>query len=199
MDSIASHLGISLAQTVGVVISASVLYVAVAAVLRHWGRRMATTASTGTIALVTLVGAIAARATLGDAPTLAGGLVAIGTLVVLERVFGRWMPAVRQYGRRRRPARRTGPAAVVLMVAGEPRQDELRRAGITEAALWGLLRQSGVGHRDDVGIAVLEPRGGLSVVRRDQRLDRQLLTGVRGADDIPESFFADPAPPGTDP
>ncbi len=191
MDSITSHLGISLAHAIGVVVSASVLYVAVAAVLRHWGRRMATTASTGTIALVTLVGAIAARATLGEAPTLAGGLVAIGTLVLLERIFGRWMPVVRQYGRRRRTARRTGPAAVVLMVAGEPRDDELRRAGITETALWSLLRQSGVGHRDDVAIAVLEPRGHLSVMRRDQRLDRRLLTGVRGVDDIPESLFAD--------
>jgi uncharacterized membrane protein YcaP (DUF421 family) len=191
VDSITSHLGISLTNALGVVVSASVLYVAVAAVLRHWGRRMATTASTGTIALVTLVGAIAARATLGNAPTLAGGLVAIGTLVVLERVFGRWMPAVRQFGRRRRPGRRPGPAAVVLMVGGEPCEDELRRAGITEHALWGLLRQSGVVHRDEVGVAVLEPRGGLSVMRAGQRFDRQLLVGVRGANEIPESFFAD--------
>jgi len=191
VDSIVSHLGISVPNALGVVVSASILYVAVAAVLRHWGRRMNMTASTGTIALVTLVGAIAARATLGDAPTLAGGLVAIGTLVLLERVFGRWMPAVRQLSRRRRTGRRGGPTAVVLMVNGEPRHDELQRAGLAETALWSLLRQSGVGHLDEVGVAVLEPRGGLSVIRADQHLDRRLLTGVRGAEDIPDSYFTD--------
>ncbi|MEZ5192320.1 MAG: hypothetical protein R2734_07285 [Nocardioides sp.] len=45
-------------------------------------------ASSLSLALLTLLGAIAARATLGDYPTLLGGLTAIATALVMERLFG---------------------------------------------------------------------------------------------------------------
>ncbi|MBM6403335.1 DUF421 domain-containing protein [Phycicoccus sp. CSK15P-2] len=189
MKELASHLGISLFDALGVVVSASVLYVAVAVVLRIWGRRVSTTASTGSIALITLVGAIAARSTLGQSPTLAGGLIAIGTLVVLERVFGRWSPAIRLTRRRRKG--RFGPAAVVLMAAGEMRHDEIRRAGLSEPGLWALLRQRGIGHREDVALVVLEPKGAVTVIRSDQRLERAAVVGVQGAEDLPGELFSD--------
>ncbi|MBR7744942.1 DUF421 domain-containing protein [Phycicoccus sp. BSK3Z-2] len=188
MDALVAHLGISAFGALGVALSATVLYVAVAVVLRVWGRRASASASTGTIALLTLVGSIAARATLGEWPTLAGGLVAIGTILVLERAFGRWSSAVRGLRRTRRGRRGRDP--VVLMVGARIHHDELHRAGLTEAALWGVLRQHGIGHRADVGVVVLETRGHVSVLRSDHRLERSALAGVRGGEDVPDAMLS---------
>jgi len=186
VDTLEAHLGISLINAAGVVISASVLYLAVGAVVRVWGRRLAANPTTGSIALVTLVGSIAARATLGNSPNLLGGLVAIGTLVVLERVFGRWSAATRGL------APRWGRSAVVLMAGGTVREDALRKFGMSEAMLWSQLRSHGIGHRDEVGVVILEPRGAVTVLRSSTPLDRHLLRGVTGIEDVPPELFKDP-------
>ena len=85
-DQLEAHLGITATGALSVVLASLVLFVAVTVVLRFWGQRLVASASTFSVAFVTLVGAVAARATLGDSSTLAGGLIALTTLLVLERV-----------------------------------------------------------------------------------------------------------------
>jgi uncharacterized membrane protein YcaP (DUF421 family) len=186
VDDLTAHLGISAIGALSVAVSATVLYAAMALVLKIWGRRLAVSASTVSVALVTLIGAIAARATLGDSPTLMGGLVAIGTLLVLEQVFGQWAGALAM--RRQRWSR----SPVVLMVGQRIRDRELRHYGITEAHLWSQLRLRGVVHRSDVGLVILEPRGSVTVVRSGTRLDRHTMHGVKGLDEVPDDMFEDP-------
>lgn len=185
VDTIEAHLGISLINAIGVVISATILYVALSAVVRVWGRRLTANPSTGSIALVTLVGSIAARATLGNSPNLLGGLVAIGTLVLLERIFGRWSSATRGL------VPRWGRSAVVLMAGQSVRTEALTKFGMTEAMLWSQLRTHGIRSRDEVAVVVLEPRGSVSVLRASTPLDRALFAGVDGVEDVPPELFKD--------
>lgn len=187
MDTISAHLGISVINAIGVVISATILYLAVGVVVRVWGRRLTANPTTGSIALVTLVGSIAARATLGNSPNLLGGLVAIGTLVVLERVFGRWTAATR--GR----VPRWGRSAVVLMAGQRVRTEALHKFGMTEAMLWSQLRTHGIRSREEVAAVVLEPRGSVSVLRTTTLLDPTLFDGVEGVEDVPRELFKDSA------
>jgi uncharacterized membrane protein YcaP (DUF421 family) len=186
VETLGQHLGIDLINAAMVVISASVLYVTVGMVIRGWGRRLNASASVGTIALVTLVGSIAARATLGSSPDLLGGLVAIGTLVVLERFFGRWSAAMR--GR----TARLGGRPVVLMVGDLVLHDQLARFGMHEHGLRSLLRQQGIWHGEEVGVVILEPRGAISALRAGQALDRSMVEGVEGAERLPAELFRNP-------
>ncbi len=187
MNDLQAHLGISAIGALSVMVSAAVLYAALAVVLKFWGRRLAVSASTVGVALVTLIGAIAARATLGDSPTLMGGLVAIGTLLVLEQIFGQWAGALAL-----RRATRWGRSPVVLMVGDRIDERALRQYSITHSHLWSQLRQRGVVRRSEIGLVILEPRGHMTVFHRGTRLDRGLLTGVRGLEAVPAEMFDAP-------
>ena len=68
----------------------------------------------------------------------------------------------------------------------------MRRYRMTQFQLWSLLRQRGIAHRSDIGLVILEPDGTLSVVRTGSTVDRVLVAGVRGIDEVPETYF-DPA------
>ncbi len=186
MDELTRHLGISPLGAVSVVVSSTVMYAALSLVLRLWGRRLNASASVATLVLVTLIGSIAARATLGDSPTLMGGLVAIGTLLLLEQLFGRWAVALPWQSR-------WGRSAVVLMVGDELRMRPLRQHGMSEHHLWSQLRQHGVTSRADIGLVILEPRGAMTVVPNGRPLDRSLFEGVEGLEEVPDEFFGRPS------
>lgn len=187
MDDLQAHLGITVIGVFSVMISAAVLYAALAVVLKFWGRRLAVSASTVGVALVTLIGAIAARATLGDSPTLMGGLVAIGTLLVLEQIFGQWAGALAL-----RRTSRWGRSPVVLMVGEQVDDRALRQYSITPDHLWSQLRQRGIARLAEIGLVILEPRGHMTVIRAGTRLDRELLVGVKGLEAVPPEMFGAP-------
>ncbi len=185
MDELWAHLGISWVGIVSVVTSSTLLYLILAAVFRFWGQQLLGGISTFSLAVTTLLGAISARAALGDYPTLAGGMVALATLMVLERLLGRW-EALRPG--RRRPRR---PPAI-LMIGEQVRHAELRRHRMTQAHLWSALRQRGVTSRRQIGLVVLESRGRLTVLRAGEPIDPALLHGVRGTDEIPTAWLENP-------
>lgn len=177
MSELWAHIGISPVGALAVVIASVVLYVAYAAVLAVAGPRLFSSTSTLSLSLLTLLGALFARAMLGDSPTLTGGLVAIGTLLLLETLLGRLRGAARTRWRSVRPA--------VVMLDGQIIRPALRRRRLSEADLHTRLRLSGVRQRSDVAVAILEPRGSLTVLTTGQRIERALLRGVAGAADIP--------------
>lgn len=88
MDQIIADLGISWQSGIAVAISATCMYAVMSLVLKLWGERLRNSRSTATVAVMTLIGSIAARASLGPTPTMAGGLIALVTLLLLERIFG---------------------------------------------------------------------------------------------------------------
>ncbi|WP_074045344.1 YetF domain-containing protein [Dermacoccus nishinomiyaensis] len=175
------HIGISASGVVGVVVATVVLYAVFVAILHFWGVRYLAAGSTMSVAVFTVLGALCARAMLGNSPTLCGALVAMATLFVLEFGFGR-LHAVMSM----RSHRAAGRArAWAVMIDGRARPDALRHIGLTAERLHERLRAGGVRHLDDVALAVLEPRGTLTVVRRGESIDPQLLVGIAG---LPPGF-----------
>lgn len=182
VQEVAAHLGISFVGALSVVISSAVLYLCLTAVLRVYGHQLLGGVSTFSLAVTTLLGAIAARAALGDSPTMAGGLVAIGTLLVLERLMGRLAQLLPALGLAHR-----SPA--LLMIGDQVCPDELRRSGIDRQELWSLLRQRGITNREQVRLVVLEDRGALTVIPAGEPIDPAFLADVRGVDQVPREWL----------
>lgn len=184
MGELLSHLGLTItpAGAAAVVIASCVLYVLYAVVLTLWGPRLAASSSTFSLALLTVLGSLTARAMLGDAPTMAGAVIAAITLLTLEGLLGRMRAGSVERRRRARVAMVDG----VFLIPPRPGRS------IGEADLMAQLRARGIQHVADVAIAIIEPRGGLTIVRRGQTIDARLLAGVRDVDRIPDGHISRP-------
>lgn len=176
-----SHIGITPGGAVGVIIAAAVLYLAYALVLALWGPRLSASSSTLSLALLTVLGSLFARAMLGDFPTLAGAVVASGTLLLLEGVLGRL---------RRSPMHGPGlHRPRVVIVEGRLAHRTRWAWVVSEADLLTRLRTSGVRRIDDASLVILESRGALTVMGPGERIDERLLRGVVGAEDVPDHLI----------
>lgn len=167
-----------------IVLSTIVLYLIYALILQVAGQRLTANPSVLSFSVMALLGALCARAMLGHHPTLVGGLIAVVTLLLLEYTLGHL----------RRGAGRTfalrGPRPTVIMVHGHVIRWNLKRVGMHEVQLWTLLRRAGLHRMSDAELVILEPRGGLTIVRPGQEIDHQLVRDVRGADLIPSSLLS---------
>ncbi|WP_218184634.1 YetF domain-containing protein [Nigerium massiliense] len=178
MSDIWSHLGITPVGALSVLLATVVLYVLFVTVLRVAGPRLLASTSVLSFAVTTLLGALTARSMLGDFPTLGGGVVAVVTLLVLELTLGRLASL-------RRMPQFAGARARVVMVNGSCLPEQLRHRGLTEQQLHGKLRRAGVVHLEDAVAVILENRGGLTIIRRGDRIDAALLDDIVGRDLIP--------------
>lgn len=173
-----SHIGITAGGVVGVAVATVALYLVYAVVLGLWGPRLFASSSTLSVALLTVLGGLFARAMLGDFPTLAGAFVAAGTLLVLEAVLGR-LRRTSVHGRGWHRPR-------VVIVEGHLLHRTRWAWVVTEADLYTRLRTSGVRRIEDAGLVILESRGSVTVLGPGDRIDERLLAGVVGAEDVPE-------------
>lgn len=177
-----SHVGITGTGIVGVALATVVLYLVYSLILRIAGTRLSAAPSTPSFAVMALLGALCARAILGDSPTLCGALVAIVVLMAMESLLGRLRSAV-PGGRRMR-----GADATVVMVHGHVMPNGMRGIGLRESDLMIMLRRAGVRNLADADLVILEPRGGLTVLRPGERIEDRMLMGVRGTEHIPTSM-----------
>lgn len=168
------EIGITPAQALGVVISATVMYLTFTAVLRLWGQRLYANRSGTGLAVVLVLGAVVGRSMLGPNVTVLGGLLALAMLVLLESFFGAGRRAG-IFGHRR---------AVVIYVDQVLDRHAIHRFHVDERTLWARLRQSGITTLSDVRALILETDGSITIVRHGVELDPQLLTNVRGAEKI---------------
>ncbi|WP_281964046.1 DUF421 domain-containing protein [Serinicoccus marinus] len=175
------YIGITPAGAIAVVLSTITIYFVFGAVLRLWGQRLYSSPRSLDLAIVTVLGAIVGRSTMGHVPTLTGGLIALGTLAGLEVTFRNLrrlpLPQLDAQSRAR---------AAVLVVAGKVQNDALRSYGLTMPMLWSSLRQAGVSHLSQAALVVLEPNGQISVVRAGQAIHPRALLGVKGAHRVQE-------------
>ena len=113
-----------------------------------------------------------------------GALLVLNTLMVMEALMGtfRRLAPVLPAAMRRRPS--------VVMLEGRSRAESLRRRRLTEAGLHDRLRIGGVLDPAEVELVILEERGGLTIVRRGERIAPALLADVEGAELVPERLLA---------
>lgn len=161
-------------EATAVVLATTGMYLSMVLVVRALGARVLSKMSGFDLAAAIAFGSVIGRASLGESPVLAGGVIALLTLVVLQAVAGQ--VRARTWGSK---AVTTSP--VLLMAGPHVIEEHLRRCHIQPNELQAQLRLAGVRHPDEVAAVTLEASGDISVVRAGVRLDPQLFSGVVGA------------------
>ena len=183
MDELWTHIGISPDGALGVAVASALLYVLYSVVLTLWGPRLFSSSSTLSVALLTVLGSLMARAMLGDFPTLGGAIGAAATLLLMEAIIGRLRKVSTPAWAKRATAPRHRPR--VVMIEGQFVDRPKRERVTSDADVLLRLRTAGLRHVDDAALVILESRGGVTVLRRGERIDARLLEGVLGAELVP--------------
>lgn len=176
-------LWISPIEAVAVVIATTGMYLTLVLIVRVLGQRVLSGMSGFDFAAVVAFGSVLGRAALGETPRLAGGLVALITLVFLQGLAGQLR--ARKWG-----ARAVTSRPVLLMAGSEVCADQLRRCHVQPSELQSKLRLAGVRHFDEVAAVVFETSGAVSVLKRGQVIDPRLLSGVVGGSLVPLDLLA---------
>ena len=143
-----------------VAIRTAIIYVFLVAALRLGGKREVGQLSILELVVLLVVADAVQNSMVGDNTTLWGGIVAGGTLFVLDR-------GLRALADRFRPVRRALEGEPSLLVRdGRRLTATMRREGVDEGELQAALRAHGVARAEDVALAVLEVDGTISVVPR---------------------------------
>src|SRR3954471_709894 len=171
-------LGVTLEEAGAVVASAIGIYLVFLVLVRLLGQRSIARMSTFDIAVVLTLGSAAGRVLTGYTPTLTAGIIALLTLFAL-----RWL--AQEAGKTSLGAKVVRDRPVVLMAGEEILHDNLAHARVAEDELREALRVAGVRHRGEVACVVLEATGTVSVTKRGEHLERDLFSGLRGADRLP--------------
>jgi uncharacterized membrane protein YcaP (DUF421 family) len=154
-----SHeLGLSGEEALISVVTAGGIYAAAVLFTRLARQRSIASFATFDFVVTIATGAIVGRTVL-IRTSLAGGVLALGSLFAIQALVG----FVRN---RRGTSRLLDNPAVLLMTHAEVLHHNLRRARITHHDLREQLRLNGVHRLEEVGAAVMERNGEISVLRR---------------------------------
>ena len=159
-----------------VMLSALGIYLTFLVLVRIFGVRVLSGWNGFDAVIIIMFGAVAGRVIIGHPPTLASGMVGLGTLMLLESVFGavQSVTGIRHINHKPR----------VIMAHGKFVVRHLKRSHLAPAEVYAALRKSGVSQLSQVQCVVLEATGQLSIVREGVEIDPQLLRGVVGADKV---------------
>lgn len=175
------NLGITPSEALWVVLSALGIYAAFSLLVRGFGQRALASWSTLDQAIVIALGSVLGRVILGYTPTLAAGIIGLATM------FG--MLRAEAYLRRSRHGAYFTSRPILLVAGSQVLQEGLRKARILEDDLYFQLRQSGIRNLSEVAVAILEPTGKVSVLRRGQLIDPLLLGGMPNQSSIPRELL----------
>jgi uncharacterized membrane protein YcaP (DUF421 family) len=150
------------ASGLGWVAVKAVLLFAVAVVgLRLGERRTLAMLGAFDFAVAVAIGAIIGRGATAADTSFATSAVALVTLLAAHRV-------VALLRRHSRAVRLIDHPPRVLVAHGELQGGELARAGLTDADLYALLREHGVGDLGQVGYLLYETRGAVTLIGADR-------------------------------
>ena len=143
-------------------LKAGVLFVVVA--MFRFDRRTLAELSPFDFAVAVAVGAIIGRTATSASTSLLTGVVALLTLLTAHAAVTRlrYHPVA---------ARLIDPKPKVIVRDGEVQHQTLRRCGLTPGDLSGVLRQHGYTDVSQVGLAVYERKGAVSVLSRANHAD----------------------------
>ncbi|GAB2531171.1 DUF421 domain-containing protein [Paramicrobacterium agarici] len=170
--------GLDWIDAIRVVVSCIVFYGGVLLLVRVLGQRTLASLSSFDLAAIIALGAVIGRAILGDTPTLFAGLLGLATLLVLQALTG-------QIRRIKGATRFVNSPAIVLMAGNDLLVDNLARTHVVSDEVYSTLRRAGVRNTSEVACVILEPTGQISVLKRGELIEPEILRGVVGADRIP--------------
>jgi uncharacterized membrane protein YcaP (DUF421 family) len=149
---------IDLTAAVGIILRTLVVYIVILVGLRLSGKREIGQMTVFDLVVLLLLANAVQNAMVGQDTSLAGGILAVVVLLVLNvlvaRLRLRW-PLFRRW---------VEGTPTLLILHGEIMSEQLHREGIDEETLLAALREHGVAEIEDVEMAVLEIDGSISVV-----------------------------------
>ena len=147
------------------VLRSVLIYLALLVALRLFGKREVGQFTLYDLVLVLLVANAVQPAMTGPDTSLAGGLVIIVTLVLLNFTIGR-------LDRFRLFSRLLEPQPTLIIRDGKYLTDQLRREGIDREECDTAIREHGLSDVSEVQLGVLEPDGTISIVGRQVEMQR---------------------------
>ncbi|GAA0616120.1 DUF421 domain-containing protein [Sporichthya brevicatena] len=159
-------------EAAAVVLTAIGMYVALLVLIRLAGRRLVAALTVYDLALGLCLGSIVGRSILGHTPSLPAGVLGFVTLFLLHA-------GTRHLLGNPRVDRLLGGGPVLVMRDGQVLAEALRGAQLSEDDLRAALRRAGIGSYADVGVAIVERTGTISILRPGQAT-ADVLTGVEG-------------------
>jgi len=147
------------------VLRAAVIYAALLGALRLFGKREIGQFTLYDLVLVLLVANAVQPAMTGPDSSLAGGLVIIATLILLNFGIGR-------LDRFRIFHRLFQPEPTLIIKDGHYLSDRMRREGVDADEIATAIREHGLSNVSEVSMGVLEPDGTISVVGKDAVIHR---------------------------
>jgi uncharacterized membrane protein YcaP (DUF421 family) len=147
------------------VLRSAVIYLALLIALRVFGKREVGQFTLYDLVLILLVANAVQPAMTGPDTSLAGGLLIIGTLVLVNlgvASLDRWNIFHRLFA----------PQPSVIIRDGHYLPERLRREGVTEEECESAIREHGLEGVSAVRLGVLEPDGSISIVPMDEKVTR---------------------------
>ena len=148
---------------VAIALSSTAVYLFIILAIRLFGKRELAQLSVVDLVFILLISNAVQNAMVGSNSSLAGGLVAAGTLFVVNLLFKSLLSKFPKLGRM------VQGEAVPLVHKGEILREGMRESGITEEELLEAVREHGVASIREVDLAVLEVDGNISVLSADYR------------------------------
>jgi uncharacterized membrane protein YcaP (DUF421 family) len=146
------------------VVRSVAIYLGLLVALRLFGKREVGQFTLYDLVLVLLVANAVQPAMTGPDSSLAGGLVIVASLVLLNFAIGR----LDRFGLFHRLL---VPQPTVIIQDGRYLRDRLRREGVDPDECDTAIREHGLSDVSEVQLGVLEPDGTISIVGKDVRVE----------------------------
>jgi uncharacterized membrane protein YcaP (DUF421 family) len=141
------------------VLKAIALYLTLLVLFRITGRRSLQQTTTFDLVLLLVIGEAAQPALIGNDSSLTTAVLAVATLLSIDVVMSLLK---RRTGRLERVLE---GQPTILVMRGAPLRDQMKRARIDESDILQAARErQGILRMEDVGLAVLEANGGISII-----------------------------------
>lgn len=141
------------------VLKAVALYGALLVLFRITGRRSLQQTTTFDLVLLLVIGEAAQPALIGNDNSLTTAVLAVATLLSIDVA----MSLLKRRAGRLEHVLEGQPT--ILVLRGAPLHDQMKRARIDESDILQAARErQGIVRMEDVGLAVLEANGGISVI-----------------------------------
>jgi uncharacterized membrane protein YcaP (DUF421 family) len=142
------------------VLRAAVVYLFLLIAFRLTGKRQVGQMTTFDLVVVLVISNVLQNAMIGADNSVAGGILGAAVILIVNFIIAEI--AVRS----RRAERILEPEPTVLIVNGKIIEKNLRKELISIADLHSALRKDGIISSEDVKLAVLEPNGAISIIKK---------------------------------
>ncbi len=144
-----------------IVLRAATMFAILYGVIRLMGKRELAQLTPFELVTLMVLGDLAQQAVTHSDTSLTGGLIAIATFAFLASVMS-WITF-----KSRRAERLLDGVPRLIIRDGEIIQENLNRDRLTIAEVESQMRLAGIARLDQVAIAIIEPQGQISFIRKD--------------------------------